>query len=129
MTPTAPQPSRPKRPAGREHAAPRSSPRASILRLEATNDAGHWTLEPHGEIDLSNASVLAEAIDRVEASAAVKITIDLRQVGFIDLSGVRAILGADRRLKGRLRLLEAPAAVQSVFRVTGTEADLPFETS
>lgn len=98
-----------------------------MLRLGITSEAGHWTFAPEGEIDLSNAAVLEQAIERAEASAAETVTIDLRHVHFIDVSGVRAILNAGRRLKGRLRLLRGPAEVQSVFRLTGTEASLPFE--
>ena len=100
-----------------------------ILRLAVTNDAGHWTLEPEGEIDLSSAAVLEQAIRRAEASAAGTITIDLQEVNFIDLCGVRVILEAHARLDGRLRLREGPAGVQSVFRLTGTQAVLPFERS
>ncbi len=99
----------------------------ATLRFAATSDAGHWTIEPGGEIDLSNAAVLEDAIRRAEASAASSITIDLRHVDFIDLSGVRAIINAHDRLEGRLRLVKGPGAVQSVFRLTGTEAGLPFE--
>ncbi len=98
----------------------------AVLRLPLRNDAGHWTLAPEGEIDLSNADVLEQAIGRAEASAASTVTIDLSLVDFIDLSGVRAILNAYDRLEGRLRLVEGPAPVQAVFRLTGREDGLPF---
>lgn len=127
MAQAHPSPASPERRRGREHAAENSIPRASILCLKATSDVGHWTLEPDGEIDLSNTNVLEEEIRRAERAGAEQITIDLRRVTFIDLSGVRAIAEADRRLKGRLRLLKARAPVQSAFRLTGTEAALPFE--
>lgn len=112
---------------GPELVEPRRRTSKTILRVEVTNDAGHWILEPDGEIDLSNAAVLEQAIWRAEASDADTITIDLDHVAFIDLCGVRAILDAHARLEGRLRLREGPAAVQSVFRLTGTQAELPFE--
>ena len=101
--------------------------RNRMLRFEITNQSRHWTLVPDGEIDLSNADVLEQAIRQVEASAAETITIDLRRMRFIDLSGVRAIVDDDARLEGWLRLIKGPAAVQSVFHLTGAEAALPFE--
>lgn len=91
------------------------------------NEGGHWTLEPDGEIDLSNADLLEQALRRAEASAATAVTIDLRQVEFIDLCGVRTILAASRRFKGRLRLRAVPDEVQCVFRLSGVEARLSFE--
>lgn len=106
----------------------RSASARKTLRVEATSDAaGDFTLEFAGEIDRSSAGALEQAIRSAEASEAETITIDLRRVEYIDLGGLRAILAAHERLGGRLRLLEGPIAVQSVFRLTGTEDGLPFE--
>ena len=112
---------------GPQAAQLRSSTRKGILRVRITNDDRHSTLVLEGEVDLSNAGVLEQAIRHVELSAVQRITIDLRRMHFIDLSGVRAILDADARLDGRLRLIKGPPAVQSVFHLTGAEAVLPFE--
>ena len=112
---------------GPEVARLKSSTRNGTLRVRITNDARHWTVALEGEVDLSNAGVLEQAIGQVEASTAERITIDLRQMHFIDLSGVRAIVNADARLEGRLRLVKGPPAVHSVFRLTGAEAVLPFD--
>ncbi len=102
----------------------RASTRKGILRVRITNDS---TLVLEGELDLSNAAVLEQALRHVEVSPAERITIDLRRMHFIDLSGVRAIVDADARLDGRLRLIKGPPAVHSVFHLTGAEAELPFE--
>ena len=128
MTRPAPQyPCFVERPDGPEVAQHKSSARKAILRVQITNDARHWTLALEGEVDLSNSGVLEQAIGHVEASAAETVTIDLRRMHFIDLSGVRAIVNADARLEGRLRLVKGPPAVHSVFRLTGAEAVLPFD--
>ena len=105
----------------------KSSTRKGTLRVRITNDARHSTVALEGEADLSHAGVLEQAIGHVEASTAETITIDLRRMHFIDLSGVRAIVNADARLEGRLRLVKGPPAVHSVFRLTGAEAVLPFD--
>lgn len=98
-----------------------------ILRVRITNDAGRWTVAVEGEVDLSNAAVLEQAIRQLEPSVAETITVDLSRIDFIDLSGVRVIVSADARLEDRLRLVKGPPAVQSVFHLTGAEAMLPFE--
>ena len=108
-------------------ALPNWSTRSGVLRLHIAHDGRDWTLEPSGEIDLSNTTVLEQAIARADASAAESITIDLRRVQFIDLTGVRAIVSAHGQLQSRLRLLRGPSSVQSVFRLAGTEPGLPFE--
>ena len=110
-----------------EHASPTWSMRRGILHLRVTWDGCHSTLELDGEIDRSSAALLEQAIRRAEASVAETVTIDLRHVHFLDLSGLRAILDADAWLGGRLRLRKAPDDVQCVFRITGAEAILPFE--
>ena len=112
---------------GHEVAQLKSSTRKGVLRVRITNDGRQWTLALEGEVDLSNDGVLEQAIGQVVASPAETITIDLRKMHFIDLSGVRAIVNADARLEGRLRLVKGPPAVHSVFRLTGAEAVLPFD--
>ena len=126
--PVARHPSYPEGLDGSTAAATGRAIRKGMLRVRIANDGHHCTVEPEGEVDLSNAGVLEQAIQQVEPSSAETITVDLRRMHFIDLSGVRAILNADARLEGRLRLVKGPPAVQSVFQLTGAEAELPFET-
>jgi anti-anti-sigma factor len=113
---------------GPEAAQLKSSTRTGVLRVRIANDRRHSTLVLEGEVDLSNAGVLEQAIRHVEVSASESITIDLSRMHFIDLRGVRAIVDAVARLDGRLRLIKGPPWVQSVFHLTGAEAALPFET-
>jgi anti-sigma B factor antagonist len=58
------------------------------------------------------------------------VVIDLRELTFIDSSGLRALLAACQRLSSRgLRVscLHPPARLLRVFRVTGTDRLLPFD--
>ena len=108
--------------------APRSTIEDGWLRIRSAEDAGHWTLELDGELDVSNASTLDEEIRRVEACAET-LTIDLRGLSFMDTTGVLVIRDAHQRrsLKGGLRLGEGSRMLQSVFRLCGLEDVLPFE--
>ncbi len=108
---------------------PKWTTRKGLLRISSNNDAGHWTLELDGELDLSNADALDGEI-RLAETCAETITVDLRGLSFIDSSGLYVLLDAQARSRpvGRLRLRKGPRAVQRVFRLTGTEDDLPFVT-
>ena len=89
-----------------------------LLRIRVANEAGDWSLELHGELDLSNAQALEREIRSAEASGDGSITIDLSGLDFMDSSGLHVILEAHHRsrLSSRLRLLKGPRAVQTVFR-------------
>ena len=108
---------------------PKWTTRQGLLRIRSSNDAGHWSLELDGELDLSNADSLDKEI-RLAETCAETITVDLRALGFMDSSGLHVLLGANARSRpvGRLRLHKGPRAVQRVFRLTGTEDELPFVT-
>ena len=82
-----------------------------------------------GELDLSDASRVAEEIIRVEATDARTIVVDLSALEFIDSTGVRIIVEADARSRGnghRLRLLRGPRPVRRVFEIAGLNDRLPF---
>jgi anti-sigma B factor antagonist len=78
-----------------------------------------------GELDLSTAPLLAEAIhDRLGLDG--DLVLDLSELTFIDSAGIRSLLDASHQLQGRGRLvLRSPtAAVSRVFEVVGI-AGLP----
>ena len=106
---------------------PKWTTRKGLLRIRSVNDAGHWTLELEGELDLSNAAALDDEIRLAETSAET-ITIDLRALTFMDSSGLHAITAAQERSGAghRLHLRKGTRAVQRVFRLTGAEERLPF---
>lgn len=116
------------RPDGTTIVEPSWSARPPTLRLEVADDGRGYTLVVVGEIDLTTVNVLEDAVRRAAEAPSATVVIDLREVDFIDLAGVRAIADAHARLDGRLRLLRAPAPVQSVFRLVSVEATLPFES-
>jgi anti-anti-sigma factor len=57
------------------------------------------------------------------------VVLDLREVGFMDTSGLRYVLELNDRAARdgfQLRLVRGPAAVQRVFEVSGLDSRLPF---
>jgi anti-sigma B factor antagonist len=82
----------------------------------------------HGELDLATAPDLEEAADEVLASSCTHFVIDLRDLDFLDSSGMRAFLRIQAKLGAGvgLELIRGPQQVQRVFELAGLTAALPF---
>jgi anti-anti-sigma factor len=83
---------------------------------------------PRGEIDLATVDLVREAVDR-EQQTGEALVLDLREVGFMDTSGLRYVLELNARSQEEgfgLRLVRGPSGVQRVFEVSGLEPRLPF---
>ncbi len=101
-----------------------------VFSLDVTSDAEGWTtVSVAGELDLATAGGLSDAVRRGFETGGV--TLDLRDVTFMDSSGVRALNTALREAAehGReLRVTEGlhPSVVQ-VLELTGMLGLLPLE--
>jgi anti-anti-sigma factor len=83
---------------------------------------------PRGEIDLATVDIVRDAVDR-DRQSGQDLVLDLREVGFMDTSGLRYVLElVDRgpREGFGVQLVRGPSAVQRVFEVSGLEPRLPF---
>ena len=91
-------------------------------------DGATLVVSPRGEIDLATVDLVREAVDR-EQQPGEALVLDLREVGFMDTSGLRYVLELNDRAKQEgfaLLLVRGPRAVQRVFEVSGLEPRLPF---
>lgn len=107
--------------------------RDGMLTLRVSIDAQAQTLALAGELDMANASTLASELETLEARAGGEtVTIDLRELEFIDSTGIAVLVAAHRRANaeggdGQLRFIRSRATgVQRVMDVTGLEKELPF---
>lgn len=83
---------------------------------------------PSGEIDLATVDLLRAAVER-DRKPGDDLVLDLREVGFMDTSGLRYVLELHdwaQRDGFRLRLVRGSSAIQRVFAVSGLEPRLPF---
>jgi len=101
---------------------------SELLSLAATamGDGSH-TITVAGEIDMSNATELAEYIVQFEAG---DVALDLTEVTFLDSSGLRALLAAHERIKrggARLVIRKASDRVLRVLGVAGLDSVLDVE--
>ena len=77
-----------------------------------------------GELDLEHAYSFDEELKRVEALEPDCICLDLRELTFLDSTGLARLVAARRRAMRagrRLVLVRGPAAVQRVFQLTAVE--------
>lgn len=85
-----------------------------------------WVL-PSGDLDLVGAHEFQDAMRLALASDATSIVVDLRGIGLLDSTGLRALLEARAEEGGeRVSFVEGNDHVQGVFRVAGLADALPF---
>jgi anti-sigma B factor antagonist len=104
-------------------------PQAGLFRCEVVRDGDLGTIRAVGELDLDSVPTLAAEIAQVRQAGCRRVVVDLREVSFLDSSGLRLLLdcSAEARQDGHtLALIPGPPAVQRVFEVTGTTEHLPF---
>ncbi len=104
--------------------------RDGALTVQISIDAAAWTVELAGELDMANAATLATELEQAESDGAKAITVDLRQLEFIDSTGIAVLVAAHRRANvdgEHLRFVRSRAiGVQRVMDVTGLDKELPF---
>jgi anti-sigma B factor antagonist len=92
--------------------------------------AGDALIALTGELDISGAPALDEEIDRLAGEEGVRrVVLDLRELEFMDSSGLRTVALAERRLAAgehSLALIKGPEVVQRVFAITRMDDHLTF---
>jgi anti-sigma B factor antagonist len=104
--------------------------RDGMLSVRVSDDGQSHTVALAGELDMANAATLTAELERVEGEGAELITIDMRELEFIDSTGIAILVAAHRRLNAdheRIRVVRSRASgVQRVIDVTGLEKEIPF---
>jgi anti-sigma B factor antagonist len=91
-----------------------------VLTTETTGDRSLIAIK--GELDAYTAPAVEEQISKLMSSGAKNISLDLSETGFLDSSGLRAILTAHRRLEnehGALTLRRPSEPVTRLLEITG----------
>lgn len=99
------------------------------LQIEVGELGARPVLALRGELDLGAVDELEQALAAVEREQPQVIVIDLRDVTFLDSSGLRTLLAADRRAKSagrRLALVPGPESVHRVFEIALLDRRLTF---
>ena len=107
----------------------------SHFRLEVRSEGRSTVIAVRGELDLASSPALQEELDRVAASDSEMLIIDLRELDFMDSTGLSVLVRAHQRIEeqGRqLAMVKGPQQVQRLLSLTGvadrlTVVDTPEE--
>jgi anti-anti-sigma factor len=103
---------------------------APLVFTTTLTSAGDALISLTGELDLSGTAPLEEEIDRLTAEEGVRrVVLDLRELEFMDSSGLRMVALAERRTRAagrQLVLVRGRDAVQRVFAITRMDEHLTF---
>ncbi len=100
-----------------------------VLATETMGDRAVLTVR--GELDAYSAPGLEDQVGRLITQGVGTIVLDLSDTGFLDSSGLRAILTAQRRLTeggGQLSLRTPSEPVTRLLEITGLTDHFTVET-
>jgi anti-anti-sigma factor len=75
-----------------------------------------------GELDLASSPALAEELERLATSGPTRVVLDLRELEFMDSTGLSTLAVAQAQLKQngqRLTVVRGTAQVQRLLELTG----------
>ena len=96
---------------------------------EITREQDSATVRAVGALDLATVPILETHVAELRTAGVRRMILDLRGLYFMDSSGLRCILDCDAQARQdgfTIALIQGPRAVQRVFELTGTTAQLPF---
>jgi anti-anti-sigma factor len=94
------------------------------LSLQQESRNGVTRIAVAGELDMASAPTLAQSLTEAEREGTHAILLDLRDLAFIDSSGLYAILSASTRARAnghRLVVDGSSGVARRLFELTGTE--------
>lgn len=105
-------------------------PIPGALQIESSRNGDSLLIALSGELDLASAPDLERELQAAESDSPGRVTIDLGELGFMDSTGLQALLRARERAAAAgylLSLRRGPHQVQRVFELTKTVDAFTFE--
>jgi len=99
------------------------------FRCDVSRDGDVLRIALAGELDLATSETVAPVLREPPEDGVERRLLDLRELTFMDSSGLRLILAAHaaaRREGWSLAIVPGPPAVQRVFEICGVEDELRF---
>lgn len=97
------------------------------ISIAAGQSAGHKVAAIEGEIDVSNAPELRDALDSALSEGCVLLEVDLSRVSYIDSTGIGVLVGASHRSEevgARLKVSHPQPGVARVLTLLGMADEL-----
>jgi anti-anti-sigma factor len=99
------------------------------FRVEVRSEGTAAVVVVSGELDLASGPELEEVLERISRDPVDLLVIDLREVDFMDSTGLSIIVKAHQRFAEngrRLGLVRGPSQVQRLLDLTGVAERLPL---
>jgi anti-anti-sigma factor len=93
----------------------------ALLELKTDEGDALVRVSLSGELDISSAPALEEALGRIESGEPSLLLVDLRELEFMDSTGLRTLVSANQRARAqgrRLAIVRGPEQVDRIFSVT-----------
>jgi anti-sigma B factor antagonist len=100
------------------------------FQVEVSSDGPKSVLRLFGELDVSSSAALEDELHRV--SGASVIVLDLRQLEFIDSTGLGVLVKTHQRMReggNRLAIIEGDGQVKRLLELTGLDQQLTLVAS
>jgi anti-sigma B factor antagonist len=91
------------------------------MDIEVTGSAGITVVTPRGDLDMAAADQMKRTLTKLVDDGSRKLLVDLGQVGYVDSSGMGALVASlkhVRTLGGDLRLCALQDDVRAIFEMT-----------
>lgn len=92
-----------------------------LLELTTESTGATVRLALTGELDISGAARVEQELERIEREGPATIVLDLRDLAFMDSTGLRVIVAADGRAREqsrRLVIVRGSDTVQRIIEMT-----------
>ncbi len=102
---------------------------SSLFRVEVQPERGRVRVVPHGELDLGTVPPLEARIEELRSSGVATVALDLRQLTFMDSTGLRLLLrlNAESRSNGfHFVVIDCEGPVRRVLRLTRVEKQFEY---
>lgn len=99
----------------------------TLLQIDAHEHDGFAHVVLTGELDLSTIEKVEQELARVEGTGPATVALDLSRLTFLDSSGLRVIVSADKRARRENRrfvVVRGPESIQRVFSITRLDQQL-----
>jgi anti-anti-sigma factor len=99
------------------------------LSVETRWDGDEVTVAIAGELDLSTATQVEQALAEAEEKAPERMVLDLSGLSFMDSTGLRMVLATDgraRKQNRRFEVVPGPPQVHRVFRIALLDRRITF---
>ena len=100
-----------------------------VFEIVTRDEPGIHVVCLRGELDLAQCPAVESALIDAELKQAARVLIDLDELTFVDLSGLRTLTGAAVRAASngdRLRITRARGQVARMLRMTRLDTTLPI---